>query len=79
MTRTYVAITTTNPQHGWHEVARGNDKQAVEAKARKVIGNVATDYGTDIYCDTEHTNLRVVSKTEAKRSYNIDIDKQYDW
>lgn len=75
MKRTYVAVTTTNPRYGWYEVARGGDKKTVEAEARTVIGDAATGYGSDIYKDTQHTNLRIVSKTEAKRSYGVDIKK----
>ena len=77
---TYVAITTTNPQNGWHEVETGTDKATVrDAAERKIAGN-QWDKSKDIYTQTELTNLRVVSKTEAKRKYGVDIDKvEYDF
>ena len=69
---TYVAITTVNAQqNGWYEVASGPNKQAVLADAENQIGDVATEYGTDIYRSTEHSNLTVVSKTKAKREFGV--------
>jgi len=80
MKATYVAVTTTNPQYGWNEVATGGDKEAVrEAAERKIAGNQWNQV-KDIYTQTELTNLRVVSKTIAKREYGVDIDApQYDF
>lgn len=64
---TYIAITTTNPQHGYNEVCRGNNRDAVRTEAEKIIGDIRTEYGTDIYAETKHRNLMVVSKTQAKK------------
>ena len=72
---TYVAITTTNPQYGWHEVTSGTDKSAVQGQAeRKIAGNQWNEV-KDISTQTELQNLTVVSKTTAKRSYGVDIDE----
>lgn len=81
MKRTYVAVTTTNAQtNGWHEVARGADKQAVQAAAEQKIAGHQWDQQKDIYTETELRNLHVVSKTNAKRTFKVDIDApQYDW
>jgi len=68
---TYVAVTTTNGQNGFYEVARGSNKEDVRQQAEEAIGGVATGYGTDIYKQTEHANLHVVSKTEAKRKFGV--------
>lgn len=75
MSKTYVAVTTTNPQHGWHEVASGCDKDAVKEQAERQIAGTQWNQVKDIYTQTELVNLRVVSKTDAKRKYGVDIDK----
>lgn len=72
--RTYVAITTTNPQHGWNEVCTGGDADAVRTEAERHIAGNQWSQVKDIYMQTKLTNLRVVSKTEAKRTYGVDID-----
>lgn len=72
--KTYVAITTTNPQHGWKQVGTGSDKNAVRDEAERSIAGAQWNKVKDIYTQTELTNLRVVSKTTAKRQYGVDID-----
>lgn len=81
---TYLALTTLNSQtSGWSVLAYGEGgkdmKARVEEAARAQIGDIRTDYGTDIYAETKHKNLRVVSKTTAKRKYGIDFDKPEHW
>jgi hypothetical protein len=78
MTHTFIAITTTNAGEGWEVVAYGADKNAVQKKARDIIGDTARPVGTDIYAVTKHKNLRVVSKTEAKQ-YGVDKDDAEGW
>lgn len=76
---TYVAVTTTNPQHGWHEVTSGTDKEQVREAAERQIAGAQWNQVKDIYTQTELTNLRVVSKTTAKREYGVDTDApKYD-
>jgi hypothetical protein len=71
---TFVAVTTTNPRYGWYQVATGTDKAKLEDEAaRKIAGN-QWDTAKDICTQTELTNLRVVSKTDAKREYHVDVD-----
>lgn len=70
---TYYAITTTNPADGWSVKAWGVDKEKVREAAEKLIGDVATEYGTDIYRVTEQRNLQVVSKTTAEKWYGFDL------
>ena len=78
--RTYVAVTTTNPQHGWKEVTTGADKEQVRNTAERQIAGNQWNQVKDIYTQTELTNLRVVSKTTAKREYGVDIDRiEYDY
>jgi len=72
---TYVAITTTNAQHGWSKVATGSNKKEVLAKAEQIICGDQMDQVKDIYTQTKMSNLKVVSKTVAKRTYGVDIDK----
>jgi hypothetical protein len=68
---TYIAMTTHNYQTNGYNIilAAGHNKSAVEDKARELIGAVQrpSEAFTDIYKDTEHKNLVVVSKTAAKR------------
>lgn len=73
--RTYVAVTTINPQHGWNEVATGTDKDQVREDAERQIAGNQWNQVKDIYTQTQLVNLRVVSKTEAKTRYNVDIDR----
>lgn len=74
MSATYVAVTTTNPQHGWKKVEVGSDKDAVRDAAERRIAGSQWNEVKDIYTQTKLTNLRVVSKTTAKRQYYVDID-----
>jgi hypothetical protein len=71
---THVAVTSTNPQNGWRAVTTGNDKAAVRDAAEQKIAGHVWNQAKDIYTQTELTNLRVVSKTTAKRNYGVDID-----
>jgi hypothetical protein len=65
---TYIALTTLNyQQNGYREVLRGSNKADLEKQAREQIGDVATEYGTDIHKVTEQRNLIVISKSEASR------------
>ena len=58
----YIAISTTNAQaNGWNVLARGADKAQVEQSADASI------VGSDIYAETLRKNLRIVSKTTARR------------
>lgn len=66
MKRTYYALTTLNPQEGWNIVAAGHDKQAVAQAAGEALGEIH-----DIFDETRHKNLTVVSKTRAQREYGI--------
>lgn len=78
--RTYVAVTTTNPQHGWNEVLTGDNAESVRDEAERKIAGYQWNQAKDIYTQTKLTNLRVVSKTTAKREYGVDIDApQYDY
>ena len=69
---TYIAVTTTGT--AWKVLAYGTDKTTVEQKAREIIGDPGAGGGVrDIYAETEHKNLRMLSKTAAKRR-GIDYD-----
>lgn len=62
MATEYVAISTVNAQmSGWQVLARGSDRAMVEQQASDGIA------GTDIYAQTLRINLRIVSKTAARR------------
>ena len=78
----YIALTTTNAQqNGWKVLAYGLNADAVEAKAREIIGDpagIAPGSVRDIYAETEHKNLRVVSKTDAKK-FGVDYDDNESW
>lgn len=70
----YLALTTINPHtSGFKIVAAGHNKKAVEDAAYKAIGG-----GTDLEAETYRKNLRVVSKTAAKRNYNVNWDAPFD-
>jgi len=76
---TYLALTTTG--NGWKVLAIGADCDAVERRAREIIGDpagIAPGSVRDIYAETEHKNLRVVSKTVAK-NYGINYDDNESW
>lgn len=69
---TYYAITTIGS--GYFVKAYGANRQAVRQAAEKKIGDVATEYGTDIHRVTEHRNLTVVSKTTAIKKYGMRLN-----
>jgi hypothetical protein len=75
--RTYVAVTTTNPQHGWKEVATGSNPTELRDRAERKIAGNQWNQVKDIYTETELINLRVVSKTDAKRKFGVDIDAEW--
>lgn len=78
--QTYVAVTSTNPQQGWEEITHGTDKEQVQIDAESEIAGAQWNQSKDIYTQTKLRNLRVVSKTTAKREYGVDIDTpQYDF
>ena len=73
---TYIAITTTNARVGWKVIAYGSDSKSVADKAHQIIGDpagITPGSVLDIYTETEHKNLRVVSKTLAMK-FGIDYD-----
>lgn len=72
---TYVAITTINPQTGWSEVLTGTNKKDVQEAAGRKIAGVFWNEQKPIDVQTQLTNLKVVSKTKAKRTYNVGIDR----
>lgn len=77
---TYFALTTTNAQqNGWSILAEGTDKTTVRAEAEAAIGDIRTEIGTDIYRETQHKNLVVVSKSTAQRSYGIRDSQIETW
>lgn len=71
----YVAVSTTNAQqNGWEAIVTGNNKKAIEEAAKRRIESDHTVRSTntiDIYGETLLRNLRVVSKSEAKRKYKV--------
>ena len=70
MRNLYVALSTNNfQQNGYSVIATGHYKNDVLKQAQRIIDQNETG----IYRDTQLKNLIVVSKTEAKRKYNIDI------
>jgi hypothetical protein len=73
---TYVAITTINPQFGWHEVTIGKNKSSVRKSAKQKIAGAYWNKEKPIDVQTELVNLKVVSKTQAKRIYGVDIDRK---
>jgi hypothetical protein len=78
--RTYVALSTTNYNaEGYAAYTAGHSKQAVEKRAREIFGN---DHN-DIYSQTLHRNLIVVSRTVARRKWGVDIyddwSDDYEW
>ena len=67
---TFVALSTHNyQQNGYSVLATGNDKNEVEQAAQQHIN----ENESGAYRDTYHRNLIVVTKTTAKRRYNVKI------
>ncbi len=75
MSKVYVAITTTNFAD-WRKVCTGGNADTVRQQAERMIVGPQWDQVKDIYTQTKLVNLRVVSKTEAKRKYGVDIYAQ---
>lgn len=66
---TYYALTTQNAELlGWRIVASGSNAGQVFEQALATLGPIQAN---DIYGQTDHRNLVVVSKTEAKRRYGV--------
>ncbi|HAM57625.1 MAG TPA: hypothetical protein DCQ64_20310 [Candidatus Rokubacteria bacterium] len=69
MNKQYYALTSQNPQLlGWRVVGIG--VTAAEAE-REAIATLPAAGADDIYAQTDHRNLRVVSKTMAQRRYGV--------
>jgi len=67
--RTYFVISTTNAQiEGWSIFGQGTKEEC-----KKIQLTHSSFQGTDIYADTLNKNSRIVSTTEAKRRFNLDI------
>ncbi len=74
--RKFYALTTTNPSGGWYIVAIEDTK----AKAYETAENELIFSRGDIYGQTKRTNLRVVSKTKARKEFGIteqDVESFY--
>lgn len=86
---TFVALTSIDG-NDFFALCYGNDKEAVASRARELCGNShpttlvthgGNDYyytGSDIYAQTKHVNMRVVTKTAA-RKFGVDIDAVPDY
>lgn len=68
MKHLYVALSTNNFRR-YSVIATGHYQNDLREQAQRIID----ENETGIYRDTQLKNLIVVSKTEAKRKYNIDI------
>lgn len=89
MKATYIALTSTGQE--WEYLCRGENREKVQAQGRELCGdshpviNVShrgmegTYTTTGIYAQTRNRNLRVVTKTDAKRKFVIDIDRLVDY
>lgn len=71
---TYVALTTINEDHGFQAIVIGNNKSDVRKVAEEKISLNAKYEQLDAYDRAKLSNLRVVSKTNSKRIFNVDID-----
>lgn len=83
---------TAHGQASWYDV-HGNQRHGMDwyivsgpcetrhqagEQGRAAIGDIRTEHGTDIYKETEHKNLRIVSASSLKREYRIDLDAIID-
>jgi hypothetical protein len=67
--KTYFVISTTNAQvDGWLIFGQGSKEEC-----KKIQLNNPAFQGTDIYSDTLNKNSRIVSKTEAKKKFKLDV------
>lgn len=67
--RNYYVISTTNSQiEGWRSFGEGTKEECKKIQLEHPEFN-----GTDIYSDTLNKNSVIVSKTEAKRKYKIEL------
>ena len=70
MKQLYVALSTENfQQNGYSVIATGHYKNMLLKEAKRIID----EKEAGIYRDTQLKNLIIVTKTEAKRKYKIDI------
>ncbi|HAM59432.1 MAG TPA: hypothetical protein DCQ64_30100 [Candidatus Rokubacteria bacterium] len=69
MNRQYYALTSQNPQLlGWRIVGLGVTAAEAERVAIATLPPLRAD---DLFAQTDHRNLRIVSRTEARRRYGI--------
>lgn len=69
MKRIYYVISTLNAQmNGWSVYGQGTKKEC-----KQIQLNDPAFQGTDIYADTLNRNSLIVSKTEAKRKFKLDV------
>jgi hypothetical protein len=69
MKRIYYVISTLNAQiNGWSIYGEGTKKEC-----RQIQLNNPAFQGIDIYADTLNKNSKIVSRTEAKRKFKLDV------
>ena len=67
--RTYFVISTINSRvEGWSIFGQGTKEEC-----KKIQLTDSAFQGTDIYADTLNKNSRIVSKTEAKRKFKLNV------
>jgi len=67
--RTYFVISTTNSiMEGWSIFGQGPKEEC-----KRIQLNDPAFQGIDIYADTLNKNSRVVSRTEAKKYFKLDV------
>jgi len=67
--RTYFVISTINAQiEGWTIYGQGT-----KGECHQIRLNDPAFQGTDIYADTLNKNSRIVSRTEAKRKFKLEV------
>jgi hypothetical protein len=73
-TRIYFLISTTNSRiEGWSIFGRGTKKEMEQLSLTLEPFLDKSALHRDIYAQTLSKNLRVVSKTTAKRVYKLDV------
>ena len=76
---TYLAISSTNPGQGYQVIAAGNRRNSVADVGKRI----ANEQGR--YSETYNANLKIVSKTAARKEYGIrdwqhhTNDTIYEW
>ena len=67
--RTYFVISTINSRvEGWSIFGQGTKEEC-----KKIELTDSAFQGTDIYADTLNKNSRIVSKTESKRKFKLNV------